>query len=119
DVAGRDNGVRSAASPGSPLDASASMPPTPRVVRRVEPFARCGVHRVGLSRGGTMIAVDGVTKLYGPLVAVDGLSFEVGRGEVVGFLGPNGAGKTTTMRMLAGTLQPDAGVVRFDGRSIG
>lgn len=66
-----------------------------------------------------MIAVDGVTKRYGPLVAVDGLSFEVGRGEVVGFLGPNGAGKTTTMRMLAGTLQPDAGVIRFDGRSIG
>src|SRR5690606_1357009 len=66
-----------------------------------------------------MIIVDGVTKVYGPLVAVDGLSFEVGRGEVVGFLGPNGAGKTTTMRMLAGTLQPDAGVIRFDGRSIG
>ncbi len=66
-----------------------------------------------------MIAVEGVTKRYGPVVAVNDLSFEVGRGEVVGFLGPNGAGKTTTMRMLTGTLQPDAGVVRFDGRSIG
>ncbi|MEJ2678523.1 MAG: ATP-binding cassette domain-containing protein, partial [Gemmatimonadota bacterium] len=66
-----------------------------------------------------MIAVEGVTKRYGPVVAVVDLSFEVGRGEVVGFLGPNGAGKTTTMRMLSGTLQPDAGVVRFDGRSIG
>jgi ABC-2 type transport system ATP-binding protein len=66
-----------------------------------------------------MIAVEGVTKRYGPVVAVDELNFEVGRGEVVGFLGPNGAGKTTTMRMLSGTLQPDAGVVRFDGRSIG
>jgi ABC-2 type transport system ATP-binding protein len=65
-----------------------------------------------------MIAVDGVTKRYGPLVAVDDLTFEVGRGEVVGFLGPNGAGKTTTMRMLAGTLQPDQGEVRLDGRPI-
>lgn len=66
-----------------------------------------------------MIAVESVTKRYGPITAVDDLDFEIGRGEVVGFLGPNGAGKTTTMRMLAGTLQPDDGVVRFDGRSIG
>lgn len=66
-----------------------------------------------------MISAKGVTKRYGPLVAVDDLSFDVGRGEVVGFLGPNGAGKTTTMRMLAGTLQPDAGEILFDGRPIG
>ncbi|HEX7117766.1 MAG TPA: ATP-binding cassette domain-containing protein [Longimicrobiales bacterium] len=66
-----------------------------------------------------MITVEGVTKRYGALVAVDDLSFEIDRGEVVGFLGPNGAGKTTTMRILAGTLEPDAGVVRIDGRPIG
>ncbi len=66
-----------------------------------------------------MIAVEGVTKRYGALVAVDDLSFEIDRGQVVGFLGPNGAGKTTTMRILAGTLEPDAGVVRIDGRPIG
>jgi gliding motility-associated transport system ATP-binding protein len=66
-----------------------------------------------------MITVEGVTKRYGPLVAVNDVSFEVGRGEVVGFLGPNGAGKTTTMRMLTGTLQPDQGRVLFDGQSIG
>jgi ABC-2 type transport system ATP-binding protein len=66
-----------------------------------------------------MISVEGVSKRYGPVVAVDGISFEIGRGEVVGFLGPNGAGKTTTMRMLTGTLQPDAGEVRYDGRPIG
>ena len=66
-----------------------------------------------------MIAVEGVTKRYGPIVAVDGASFEVNRGEVVGFLGPNGAGKTTTMRMLTGTLQPDEGRIRFDGVPIG
>ena len=62
-----------------------------------------------------MIAVQGVTKRFGPLVAVNDVSFEVDRGEVVGFLGPNAAGKTTTMRMLTGTLQPDSGVVQFDG----
>lgn len=61
-----------------------------------------------------MISVEGVTKRYGSIVAVDQASFEVDRGEVVGFLGPNGAGKTTTMRMLTGTLQPDEGEIRFD-----
>ena len=66
-----------------------------------------------------MISVEGVTKRYGPIVAVDRATFEVDRGEVVGFLGPNGAGKTTTMRMLTGTLQPDEGEIRFDGAPIG
>jgi gliding motility-associated transport system ATP-binding protein len=65
-----------------------------------------------------MIAVEGVTKLYGSLVAVDRLSFQVDRGEVVGFLGPNGAGKSTTMKMLTGTLQPDEGEVLFEGAPI-
>ena len=65
-----------------------------------------------------MISVEGVTKRYGSIVAVDRASFEVARGEVVGFLGPNGAGKTTTMRMLTGTLQPDEGTIRFDGQPI-
>ncbi len=65
-----------------------------------------------------MISVEGVTKRFGSLVAVNQASFEVKRGEVVGFLGPNGAGKTTTMRMLTGTLQPDQGAIRFDGESI-
>lgn len=65
-----------------------------------------------------MISVEGVTKRFGPLTAVDALSFDIDRGEVVGFLGPNGAGKTTTMRMLTGTLEPDEGRVLFDGASI-
>jgi len=65
-----------------------------------------------------MITVNAVTKRYGDIRAVDDLSFEVERGEVVGFLGPNGAGKTTTMRMITGTLQPDEGAVLFDGSSI-
>ena len=65
-----------------------------------------------------MISVDAVQKRFGDVVAVDGLSFEVRQGEVVGFLGPNGAGKTTTMKMLTGTLQPDEGTVHFDGAPI-
>ena len=65
--------------------------------------------------GVRMIAVNGVSKNYGSVTAVDDLTFTVDRGEVVGFLGPNGAGKTTTMRMITGTLQPDKGEVLFDG----
>jgi ABC-2 type transport system ATP-binding protein len=65
-----------------------------------------------------MITVEGVTKRYGDVLAVDDLTFEVQRGEVVGFLGPNGAGKSTTMKMITGTLQPDSGLVCFDGASI-
>ena len=66
-----------------------------------------------------MITVERVTKRYGDVLAVHDLSFEVERGEVVGFLGPNGAGKSTTMKMITGTLQPDEGAVLFDGVSIG
>ena len=51
-----------------------------------------------------MIEVQDLTRRFGPLTAVDDLSFSVERGEVVGFLGPNGAGKTTTMRILSGYL---------------
>jgi ABC-2 type transport system ATP-binding protein len=65
-----------------------------------------------------MIAVEGVTKRYGGVTAVDHVTFAVERGEVVGFLGPNGAGKTTTMRMITGTLQPDEGAVLLDGVSV-
>jgi ABC-2 type transport system ATP-binding protein len=56
-----------------------------------------------------MINLIDLTKSFGPLVAVDGISLTIERGEVLGFLGPNGAGKTTTMRMIAGFLQPTSG----------
>jgi ABC-2 type transport system ATP-binding protein len=59
-----------------------------------------------------------LVKRFGPVTAVDGLSFEVRRGEVLGFLGPNGAGKTTTLRMLCGLLAPDAGSIEFDGHRL-
>ncbi|HEX4334821.1 MAG TPA: ABC transporter ATP-binding protein [Polyangiaceae bacterium] len=65
-----------------------------------------------------MIDVTNLVKDYGTVVAVNGVSFHVGRGEVVGFLGPNGAGKSTTLRILAGFLGPTSGKVRVDGRDV-
>ena len=62
-----------------------------------------------------MIDVQHVTKRYGPLTAVDDLSFRVERGEILGFLGPNGAGKTTTMRILTGYLPATEGRVQVAG----
>jgi ABC-2 type transport system ATP-binding protein len=63
------------------------------------------------------IDVAGLTKSFGPVRAVDNLSFTVEPGSVTGFLGPNGAGKTTTLRMLLGLITPDAGSARIGGRS--
>ena len=62
-----------------------------------------------------MIKVLGVTKKYPARLAVDNISFEVGRGEIIGFLGPNGAGKTTTMRMLTGYLPMNSGCIEVAG----
>ena len=62
------------------------------------------------------LEIDHVTKRFGTTVALDGLAFEVPRGEVFGFLGANGAGKTTTMRICLGILRADAGEIRWDGR---
>lgn len=64
------------------------------------------------SRG---IVVDGLTKRFGSVTAVDDLGFEVAAGRVTGFLGPNGSGKTTTLRMLLGLVEPTAGTATFDG----
>jgi ABC-2 type transport system ATP-binding protein len=63
-----------------------------------------------------MIRARGLTKRYGPTLAVDGLDFDVLPGRVTGFLGPNGAGKSTTMRMIMGLDAPTAGTVTVDGR---
>ena len=65
-----------------------------------------------------MLEVDGLVRHYGPVTALDGMTFTVEPGSVTGFLGPNGAGKTTTMRAVFGLTALDAGAVRFDGRPI-
>ena len=66
-----------------------------------------------------MIRVTDLHKVYGPVVALDGISFEVDRGEVLGFLGPNGGGKTTTMKILTGYLSPTSGRAWIAGREVG
>ena len=63
----------------------------------------------------SLLVLDRVSKRFNGVAAVDGVSFTVGRGEVVGFLGPNGAGKSTTMRMITQYLDPDQGTIQFDG----
>ncbi len=65
-----------------------------------------------------MIEVKGLVKTYGAKRAVDGVSFRVNRGEILGFLGPNGAGKSTTMKMITGFLRPDAGTATVDGLDV-
>lgn len=69
----------------------------------------------GRRREAGMIQVDHLTKFFGAKRAVDGISFSVQRGEVLGFLGPNGAGKSTTMRMITGFIPPSAGRVTVGG----
>ena len=66
-----------------------------------------------------LIAIEGLTKRFGPLTAVSDVSLTVGRGDVVGFLGPNGAGKSTAMRMVAGFIAPTAGRSLVCGYDVG
>ena len=66
-----------------------------------------------------MLSVEGIGKRFGRIAALDGCSFAVERGRMLGFLGPNGAGKTTTMRAIFGLVELDTGAVSWDGRPIG
>src|SRR5690349_921222 len=64
------------------------------------------------------IIVTDLLKQYGAQKAVNGISFAVNKGEIVGFLGPNGAGKSTTMKMITGYLTPDAGAISVSGINV-
>ena len=66
----------------------------------------------------SVLEVSDLSKKYGVRNAVDGVSFKLEAGEVVGFLGPNGAGKTTTMRMIAGLISPTSGAVTVLGQKV-
>ncbi|MFH1772492.1 MAG: ABC transporter ATP-binding protein [Candidatus Omnitrophota bacterium] len=68
---------------------------------------------------GKVLLVNKLRKVYGDIVAVDSVSFEVGKNEIVGLLGPNGAGKTTTINMILGILAPTSGSVEVNGMEIG
>jgi lipopolysaccharide export system ATP-binding protein len=65
-----------------------------------------------------MLEVDNLAKIYGSRTVVDGVSFTVRSGEIIGLLGKNGAGKTTTFRMTIGMIQADEGTIRFSGRDV-
>ena len=65
-----------------------------------------------------MLELDGLTRRFGDMVALDDVSFSVAPGQMLGFVGPNGAGKTTAMRIVLGVLEPDAGSVRWRGRPV-
>src|SRR5215475_6116415 len=65
-----------------------------------------------------VLFVKGLVKRFGGFTAVNGVSFEVSRGEILGLIGPNGSGKSTIFNMLAGNLSPNRGSIRFEGREI-
>ena len=70
-------------------------------------------------RSEALIRVRDLRKDYESIRALDGISFEVSRGDILGFLGPNGAGKTTAMKLITGFLEPDGGTVIVDGHDVG
>jgi branched-chain amino acid transport system ATP-binding protein len=66
----------------------------------------------------TVLAAEGLTKRFGGIAAVEGVSFEVREGEILGIIGPNGSGKSTLFNCILGQLRPDAGAVTLDGRDV-
>src|SRR4029453_12796332 len=81
---------------------------------RIRSLAPRGARRAVVT--GAQISVRGLTKMFGDIRAVDGLTFEVRAGGGTGFLGPHGAGKTTTLRMLLGLVRPTGGTTLIGGR---
>jgi len=73
---------------------------------------------LGITTMAEKIVLNGLTKKFGPILAVDNISLSVATGEVLGFLGPNGAGKSTTMRMLTGFIEPTSGTAEVCGLDV-
>ena len=71
-----------------------------------------------MSRIQKVLEITGLTKRFGGFFAVNQVNFEVQKGEILGLIGPNGSGKTTTFNLIACTLAPTAGSIRFEGREI-
>ena len=93
--------------------AADTPPPVAQVSERTPPSAEAVSPTA--ARADVVLAVETLTKRYGSLVAVDGITFEVRRGETFGILGPNGAGKTTTLEMIEGLRKPDSGRITLLG----
>jgi ABC-2 type transport system ATP-binding protein len=86
--------------------------------RQLDPLTADPLFRDAAAAGAAkpVVSVHGLSKRYGDVIAVDGLSFTLERGTITGFLGPNGAGKTTTLRLLLGLAEPTAGEALVFGR---
>src|SRR3970282_2087697 len=93
--------------------AAETPPPATQVAPRTPPAGETG--EPASPRADVVLAIEAITKRYGSRVAVDGISFEVRRGETFGILGPNGAGKTTTLEMIEGLRKPDSGSITLLG----
>lgn len=104
-------------------DAASASVGTLQSSKHAQQAALVALRRPGASRNGkaamdNLIEVSDLRKSFGPLVAVDGVSLRIKRGEVLGFLGPNGAGKSTTMKMITGFIAPTSGSVRICGHDV-
>jgi branched-chain amino acid transport system ATP-binding protein len=73
---------------------------------------------IAVAQGQTLLAVDGLTVRFGGLTALDDVSFDVRRGEILGLIGPNGAGKTTCFNIMTGVYRPTSGDIRLEGESL-
>ena len=71
-----------------------------------------------VAKGETLLAVDGLTVRFGGLTALDDVSFDVRRGEILGLIGPNGAGKTTCFNIMTGVYRPSSGDILLEGQSL-
>ena len=79
---------------------------------------RTGLDMNQAQAAAPLLRIDGITKHFGPVIALDGVSFEVNAGEVVGLLGDNGAGKSTLIKIVSGSLEASAGRIWFDGAPV-
>jgi ABC-2 type transport system ATP-binding protein len=101
---------------GAPSNPSPTSEPAPAQPAPEQPVPAQPAPAAG--QGEVLITAQGLSKYYGEFRAIEDVSFEVRRGQVVAFLGPNGAGKSTTMRILTGVLAPDRGEARIAGLSV-
>jgi ABC-2 type transport system ATP-binding protein len=82
-------------------------------------MCRCPIGKPRIEEARLLISVENISKRYPTKTAIEGMSFNVEKGEILGFLGPNGAGKTTTMRIITGYMPASSGTVRIDGFDVG
>ncbi|MCL2305102.1 MAG: LPS export ABC transporter ATP-binding protein [Planctomycetaceae bacterium] len=102
----------------SPTPSEILQMPRQETAEELKSFARPGPDRSSVYVPPLILKVDGLIKIYGQRRVVDGVSFYVNRGEIVGLLGPNGAGKTTSFRMTCGMIDTNGGMVFLNGKDV-